>query len=58
MSLELTMEKEILPQNFWINFREEFDMEGKPKTTESSLMLDEPTVTQKNREENQNFGLR
>ena len=49
---------------YWycINFRREFDMEGKPKTTESLLGKDDPlqenTVTQKNSDDKTNFGLR
>ena len=45
-----------------INFRHEFDMEGNPKTTDSSQGLDalmeEKTEIPKNSDESDNFGLR
>ena len=45
-----------------MNFRHEFDMEGNPKTRESSQGLDalmeEKTETPKKSDENNNFGLR
>ena len=48
------------PDVYCINFRREFDMEGKPKTTESLLGKDDPlqenTVTQKNSDDKTSLG--